>query len=274
MASRVTMLMQVTTTPPNRADASPHTGGWSESFWANANLLSSDPDILVLCQKRANLLPAQASVVGFRLSLYNIVGNRLMPTGSSTGKLQLPGATSRITDVPQMALELSGKSKTSSNSTRFCVRCLPDAQVAHGEYQPDSAFKGLVTQYGNELVNRDWKFIGRDLTKPSIKVQSIAGNVVTLAAPLGVVDNVDWVRFRRVYDDDEAPVKGAYLVTAHAGNTITLAGFPARTMTTPSGTIRIDAIVTCGLKDIEPVRAVVRKVGRPFESYRGRQSKR
>ena len=274
MASRISMLMQVTTNPDNRSDASPHTGGWSESFWAANNLVASDPDILLLCRARANLLPAPASMVGFRLSNYNFVGNKLVPTGSSTSKLQLNGSSSRPTDVPQLSLELAGKSETSANSNRFAVRCIPDAQCKNGEYQPDGGYRGLVTRYTDLIVNHSWKFLGRDLTQPSYNVLSIAGGVVTLSGNPGVVDGTTYVRFRKCVDNAGTPVTGAYLVTAHGDKTVTLAGFPTHALTGPSGTLRIDSVGLFAFGALVPARIVVRKVGRPFESYRGRQSKR
>lgn len=274
MPSRFTMLMQVTTDPQNRGDASPHTGGWSESFWAANVLEAGNPALVTLCRKRANLLPAPASVVGYRIASYTIAGNKVIPTGSSTAKLQIPGSILRNTDVPQMALELSGQALNGPNSTRFSLRCIPDSQVDRGEYQPDPLFKGLLTQYRNELIQQFWKFMGRDLTKPAIRVNAIAGNVVTLGGPWGGVVGTDFVRFNRVYDDLGLPITGAYLVSAANGNAITLAGFDDRTLTKQSGTVRIDAITLQSFATIEPARIVVRKIGRPFESYRGRQSKR
>jgi hypothetical protein len=103
---------------------------------------------------------------------------------------------------------------------------------------------------------------------------SIAANVVTLSAPLGAVVGTDFMRFRRCYDDAGNIIDGAYLVTAAAGNTVTLGGFANRTLTKASGTARIDRIILVPFGTVKPARIVVRKVGRPFESYRGKASKK
>jgi len=274
MPSRFTMLMQITTNPANRDDASPHTGGWSESFWGSNPIVASDPTLITLMQKRAILLPAQGSIVGFRIGNYNITGNRLVPTGSSTGKVLYAGNGLRQSGLPQKSLSMTGVGHGVANCTRFTIRGIPDSQLINGEYQPDAGYKSAVTAFGNELSNAGWKFLGRDLTRVSQSVQAIAGNVVTLGGAIGAVAGTDYLRFRRVYDDDGDPVTGAYLITAIAGNNYTLAGFPARTLTSPSGTARVDAIALVDFFSVTPSRAVVRKIGRPFESYRGRQSKR
>jgi hypothetical protein len=169
---------------------------------------------------------------------------------------------------------MAGTATGQPNSSRFTLRGIPDSQMTRGEYQPDSGYKSLVTQFCNQLSNNAWAFLGRDLSKPSQKVMSIAGNVVTLQGAIGAVAMTDYMRFRRVYDDLGKPVTGSFLIQTIVGNAYTLAGFDGATLTAPSGTARVDAIRLCDFGTVAPSRAVVRKIGRPFASYRGRQSKR
>jgi len=274
MPQRVTFLFQITTTPQNRSDAAPHTGGWSESWWSNTPVDLGGSFVQGLAQGRARLLPAQGSIVGVRSAIYTLSGNKLLPGGSSTGKLQYPGSASRPTDLPQVALEMTGSTAGQPNASRFTLRGMPDEIMVGGEYQPDSAFRGAVTAFCNRLVTAGWSFVGRDLSKPSANILSIAGGVMTLDASIGAAAG-DYVRMRRVYDDDVNPVKGAYRVTlvAGAGTVLTLANMDA-TVSVANGSARVDEIKLFAFSEVSPSRAVVRKVGRPFAGYRGRQSKR
>jgi len=274
MATRITFLFALTTAPANRGDASPHSAGWSESFWSDLTVPIGASGVTALATKRAALLPEQGALIGIRAATYNILGNKIFPTGSSTAKRNLPGGVGRTCDLPQMGLEFSGTATAAVNASRFVCRGMPDAQFTNGEYQPTTDYKPLVTDFCNEVANQGWRFLGRDLSLPAIKVLSIAGNVVTLNAGLGAVVNTDYLRFRRVYDDSGDPVKGSYLIIANAGFAYTLAAFGARNLTNPSGTVRLDKLALLDFATVEPNRAVVRKVGRPSDSYRGRQSKR
>lgn len=274
MPQRLTLLMQIATNPGDRSAASPHIAGWSESWWTITPIDPTADYITSLASKRAALLPAQGSVIGYRLANYTISGNRLLPTGSSTGKLQYPGNPTRPTDLPQVALEMSGSSSGVANTSRFVLRGIPDEMMVGGEYQPSGAFKGSVTVFSNELIMRAWAFLARDLTQPNVKVLSAAGGVLRVEASTGAALN-DYVRFRRVYDDDNVPISGAFRVTnvADGGLTLTLSNF-TRVVTVANGTVRKDLLALQLFRTINPSRAVIKKVGRPFESYRGRQSKR
>lgn len=272
--SRLTLLLQNTTDPQDREAASPHTGGWSESWWANAILPLGASGITALVQKRAALLPKEASVVGKRVGLYNLSGNKLLPQGSATAKVLAPGSGGRPCDLPQVALEMSGTATGAANKSRFVLRCMPDEIMVRGEYQPGSTFKGLVTQFCNEIASQGWGFIGRDLAQPAFRVLAIAAGVVTLDGDAGGVVNTSYLRLNRVFDNNENPVKGAFRITAKAGNNYTLAGLDPAIVAAASGTARIDLVTWLDFATVVPSRAVVKKIGRPFEGYRGRQSNR
>lgn len=227
-----------------------------------------------LASARARLLPANGSIIGFRIANYTIIGNRLKPTGSSTGKFQYSGVPRSEVDLPQVAVEMSGAAVGAANQSRFSLRGVPDSVMTNGEYQPDSEYKRSMTLFCNTLVNDEWGFIGRDLTLPSANVLNVVAGVVTLDGALGLAVG-DFLRFHRVKDDDGKPIQGAYRVTASAngGLTLTVANL-AQTVTEANGTARWDKIALYDFKTVQPSRAVVRKVGRPFETYRGRRSKR
>lgn len=275
MPYRVTLLCQLTTAPTQRADASPHTGGWSESFWRAGAVALSDSVVQDLLTRRARLMPTEASIVGVRIGNYNISANKLVPVGSSTGKVERPGYPGLSCDYPGIGLSFAGSSAGVPNASRFAIRGMPDEEIRNGEYTPDSTYKGAVTQFCNTLTN-GWGFIGRDLSVASQKVMSIAGNVVTLAGLIGAVVPGDNMILNRVTDDDDDPVKGSYYITNVNPVTFayTLSGFPATTLTSAKGTARVDRIAFFAFSAVSPSRAVGRKVGRPFASYRGRASKK
>lgn len=285
---RVTMLFQVTTNPDDPSSAASHSGGWSESMWQNNGTPLLPAVYKKLCQTRATLLPKQATIVGIRQGIYNLVGNKLLPQGTSGAKFLTPGNTAYTTDLPQCSLEVSGLGAGVPNSNRFRLGCLPDEQITNGEYQPTVGYKGLVTTYlrnlspfGNPAMGGPWWFVGRNTFPPSVRVASLVplGGVTLDATLVTLADTTagvgDYIRFHRVYDDSNNPVKGTYLVKAvPAVNTYTLTGIPQQKVSKPSGLCRKDELTPVAYLEVNVSRAVVKKIGRPFQQYRGRASNR
>lgn len=273
MPTRISYLFALTTAPTDREAASAHSAGWSESWWRAGTINSDAPEIRALAQRRAILLPAQGSIIGFRLANYTLSGNKIVPGGTKTGKFQYPGAQAMSTDLPQVALEMSGLTAGGPNTSRFTLRGIPDSQMLFGEFQPNSAFRSQLTRFENTLISDGWGFLGRDLTSPVAQVQSIAAGVLTTNAGMGVAVG-DYVRLLRVFDTSGKSVQGSFRVTAVAGgNQYTLAGIGNGVTVLNSGNARKDLVSIFTFRDVNASRAVVRKVGRPFESYRGRRSK-
>jgi hypothetical protein len=283
MPLKVSMLFQVTTNPPNPQYAIPHTGGWSESFWSPTIAFFTSQVLAAYGNVRANLLPGQASIVGFRQSLYTVAGNKLLPGGVSTLKRLIAGNSQNITDLPQVSLEIAGLAAGAINGNRFRLGAIPDSMMTNGEYQPTPAFAGQVTSYLNLLSGRVTingvnipavGFVGRDLAQPTTAVNAVANGVVTLRQNIGGQVNVDFLRLHRVVDIAGNPLRGSYLITGINGNAYTLQGLPLQVVTKPNGTARLDRIGVFQYAALNVSRAVVKKVGRPFQSYRGRQSNR
>lgn len=273
MPTRYTMLFNLGTTPDIKTEAAPHQGGWSESFWQSGAILPDDQKVKDLLNARRTMLPQQANIIGYRISNYTANGNKFVPTGTNAGKLLLRGSPVLECDIPQMALMFFAKSG-GRNTSKFNIAAIPDDQVAFGEYQPTPGFKTRVTQFCNLLTAGGWGFVGRDLTLGAQRVISIAANVVTMSAlPTGAAVG-EYLIFNHVIDSAKKAVKGSYLITAVSGATVTLAGFTGQTVTAPSGTARVDKPAFIAFTSVEPNRIKVRKVGRPFEPYRGRATKR
>lgn len=276
MPTRITFLFDQTTEPTDRVRASPHSGGWSESWWTSiaGGFTKSTNDLLM--SKRALLLPEAASIIGLRVSDYNLVGNTLVPAGSSTQSNRFPGVIGEPCDLPQVALELSGRAAGFPNGNHLALRGIPDGVMVNGEYQPDGTFRASMAEYLRVVLINGIGFVGRDLAQPRHAVISIGGGLVRVGPGAGFNED-DYVIFNSVRDDAGKTVKGRYLVTAPVappGNSYAVQGLQGRTVSVANGTVRKDIAKFFQYGSLVVSRAVVRKVGRPFESYRGRQSRR
>lgn len=274
MSSKITFIFNMATAPDNLAVSNVHTGGWSESFWQPANVPSTFPAIAQLALKRAALLPKTASIVGVRIGLYTIDGNRLLPNGASTFSQRFPGSPSYDTDLPQVSLMCSGRSLAGANSSKLTLRCIPDEMMVGGEYKPTANFTTALNNFFTELTGgKGWSFLGRILSNDTGRVEAVAGGDLTTDLDLGLAK---YVRFLRVYNTNGDPVTGSFRITGIGGppTVYHLAGLPAGTVVANSGLCRSDAIALLSFNAVSFKRAVVRKIGRPSESYRGRASRR
>lgn len=278
MPVRITLLMQVATDPTDRSTASPHIGGWSESFYFPGTKF---PDISIIQgwgKFRAAMLAGECSVVGYRQQLYTINKNKLLPGGSASGSFLFPGVFVSDLNAPQDSLMMNWILAGQPQTIRTKMPGLPDSQVSSGEYQPTKLFAQAVLSYIQYVTVNQFSGVSRDLTQPDCRVKSFtAGSLTTLSAT-GAVPG-DYIRFRRVKDDNNNPVEGTYLVQTVVNNadstvTYTLFGTPPQTVSRPNGTCRRDVLVNPGIIGGTANRLVIRKVGRPFQQYRGRRSKR
>jgi hypothetical protein len=271
---KISLLIQVTTDPLNRVWATPHSGGWSEGVWSlGLPDFSSGGGAYRWAAARANVLPFESAIVGYRISVYNLASNKLTPAGTSAGKLLFPGTVAYTQGNPQAGLELGWPANAGPNSSRIVLRGLPDEVIVKGEFSGDATFRAAITRMTTALNNIGPGWVGRDLGQPSATVNMIAGTTVTLSQVLGGLAVGDFLRFRKVRADSGAPIKGSFLVTAIVGLTVVLQGYTGGNVTKPNGTARKD-VVTFILGGTPTIgRAVVKKIGRPFESYRGRRSK-
>jgi len=275
--TRVSFLFQMNTEPQNPAAAMSHAAGWSEGWWANLQLPSSHEFLRRYAEKRATLLPSQAAIIGFRLAYYDISGNALLPKGTQTGKFRYVGASTLHCDLPQVALELNASTQGGPNTTRFVLRGMPDDVMKRGEYDPPRAFSTRMNAFMEFLVsasaNLGW--IGRNIGATTVRINSITdAGLVTTDGDAGGTPGVSWLRILRCRDTQGANVSAAYRILTHpTATTYTIAGWEGQTVEA-SGLARIDTVQFFDVNGVKIGRAIVRKVGRPFESYRGRASKR
>jgi hypothetical protein len=276
------MVFSVTTEVVIPTVAAAHSGGWTESLWTGGNSYISIPDQNALITARARLLPKQASIVGIRQGLYTISGNKLLPQGTSGRKTVKAGLDGYNVNLPQDSLELSGTSATTINSNRFRIGCLPDEVVQKGEFAPNTFYTFYLNEYMALLAAgaNAWSFICRKLSNPTARVMSItpglnATATIVVSAPLTPTAGTSYLRLHRVYDNVNEPVKGAFLVTTvNSPTSYVISGYSGGTVVDPSGTTRIDEIILVPYGLVTVSRAVVKKIGRPSSSYRGRASNR
>lgn len=273
MSYRYDMLFQLTTVPTQASKAISHTAGWSESHWRQ-NVLTQDDQILTrMLNARAGMLPKQAAMIGLRIGQFTIAGNRVLPGQTSIRKFLKPGQQGYSCDVPQMALEL-GASTSGVNSSKFSVRGIPDNQVVQGEYAPTDAWDQRLQEYMNALSSQGWQMLGRVLTNETFKINGISASGVCTLAVAPTFANGAQIRVLRCNDTNGAPVNGVYQASQVAGTTFVLNNWPQGVVVVAKGSVRVDAVDNFTLIDVEPSRIVVRKVGRPFEQYRGKRSRR
>jgi len=274
MPQKISFLLAVTTQPTTPGAASPHSGGWSESHWLETPRELSHFSIVDLATFRALSLPRQCSVIGVRGQLYTLSGNRILPGGSATAKLIRPGNVAWTVDVPQAGLEISATFEGRPNGSRFSLRGFPDECVINGEFSPVGNIIANITTFTNSLRSQAWGSIVRDLSQPSSRVLGITNGV------LSVDDLQDWavgqyLILRRCQTAFGTPVKGSFRISAIdvGAKTVTLPALVGTLAAIARGTVRRDQVVWARYAAFGQGRIGVKKIGGPFEKYRGRRSK-
>ena len=109
----------------------------------------------------------------------------------------------------------------------------------------------------------------------SIQASLTAGHVKLQGDP-SIYSINKYVRLLRVRDNDGLPIKGAYQMTSTYvdGSGFDIAVKDDTIRSTTGGFMRLDQIGLFAFTQPTFKRVSVRKVGRPYESYRGRASKR
>lgn len=274
---RQTLLMQVTTDPQNRAVSAPHSGGWSESFYIAGTTPITGKLLNNLATQRANLLASECTIVGYRSQLVTISGNRLLPGGTGGGSLNFPGGGGGNIGGVENSLMVNFTLNGQPTTVRHRLAGLPDIQVVFGEYAGNVPYPNALNVYLGALTDVGAGGIVRDISgNPEARVVSLAGAVLTTQSTTGAAVG-DYIILRRVRDENGDPVTGSYLVSAAAvvGGmfTYTLLNPPGQTVTKPNGTCRRDVLTFASYTGLNVGRLVYRKIGRPFQQYRGRRSR-
>lgn len=244
-------------------------GGWSESWYLDAETVSPDDRFRRVNLARAALLPIGCSIIGQRYQMVEPVGS------SQTGSFVYPGTAGTLADVPQMALFCRVHAVNAINIRPAVLRGIPDARAVRGEYNPSDAYTKAISLYFGELATWGFKFRGRDLSAPQLPLIHILadGSVQTEVAHTYVVG--DMVQVLRAVGADGRKRGGRFQVTAVL-NSFHFSINWNQLFDSTGGRVRKDLgysyydIVTP--VDIRGV--TVKRVGRPFFQYRGRRSNR
>lgn len=272
MPQKVIFKFMVTTRPLVANVASAHSGSWSESHWAGNVVTPDDESVRNIARYRADLLPKEATLIGVTVANYTISKNKLIPGATRSGKFHFPGLSAYTVNVPQDALALRLPITGRINSVRTVLGCAPDEIMESGEYNGNPLFQRAVSLFMTRLRIEAAAFgsIVTDLSLPQARILSIAANVITTDLA-GVAVVGDYVKLKRVTTVTGSIVTGTYLVTAVAGAVYTVQGL--NVTVNLKGSMRKDVVVF-GTYDFGTVdRACTRKIGSPFERYRGRRSK-
>jgi hypothetical protein len=254
-----------------------HLGGWSETCYyvgsdidyVRALLFTNGPWGIELAGARANLLPSSASIIGARIGTWNPKIGR-----SQTLKIARPGQSGFVTDVPQMALQCTVPGLGVTNIRRFALRGIPDGLVAWGELVPGVSTGPAMLTYFASLAN--FYFAGQDFLQPVFAIIGIDANGVmttTAATNFQVGDKVKITGGTQTGTGLFVNLVATVTAVAGGGTQITLQDWLDGACT--GGTVRKYLIILHGMSaaGASVDRVVVRKVGRPFEQYRGRRSK-
>lgn len=272
---KCSIVFDFTTDPTDRATATAHSGGASESYWINDTAENAQAAIRFIAPLRANFLPRETQVIGWRMQSYTISQNRLYAGGASSGSLNLPGSNLWTLSAPQNALMLKMTAADGLNTSVHLLRNLPKEQITNGEYQPENFFFNRVQLFRNGLTGRGFGGVGVDKTVPFNRVVAVTNSTVTLFAPPAGFVVGDFVQVRRLYVAGRFQSIPAALVTNITGNNVTI-----EQDTFMGGPFIVNGSMTKITRiffpyaDGEQSRLVVRKIGRGFSPYHGRQSKR
>jgi hypothetical protein len=290
MAIKVVMLIQLTTDTPvssgNAPAAAPsigyaprvHLAGWSESLWWDSNDVTSLIRALKTGYGRLPPLgPSRAALLG---NSAQVIGARLYAGGAGKGQsiaFSFPGNASSNVNQPQSAILVVAAPTASAVSRRFTLRGVPGSQESAGEFNPSVAYAKAVSDYFQALGN--FSFLANDYTVTQFKILNVSlTGVVTINGAFPTFAINDIVTVKNTLDSGQVRRNYTGQVTAldPTHNMLTLSNptWPWGATTggmiwKPSKVLYLINPANCSV-----TRIVTRKVGRPFEQYRGRRSKR
>lgn len=269
MATRKCTMLFEQSSNAGGASNETRTGGWSESFYSQADPFATVQNgFRTLCTFRARLLPSSARIVGQRYQSID------PPSVAGTTGEVYPGLAGS-NDVPQMALFLRVPAASVPNVRPLTLRGLPDGQVTDGEYVPTSAYVAFLARYLQELAF--WRFKSKDREQAKIGLESIATTgVFTLQSPLtfAVGDRLNVARARNTRGET---LEGTFRVLEVTSTTVGKFALWGDNGAWTGGYVQPDEIIYPLMSDISGnpgAKAVVRKVGRPLSGYRGRSTRR
>lgn len=265
------LLLEVVTVGPGHSNINPRDAGWSEAFWLDQDIEQAKVKLGDLAVARAGMLPVSGHCVGYRIT-------PAINAGQAYSKaFSFPGGSHERCDMPQMALAIRMTTAAGINRTIRCAG-LPDDVVKGGEYSPTTFFQVQVAEFV-KLLKLGFGTYGVNRTNALKSISGITvGGLVTTVEPHGYVANEE-VRFFRTRDIYGQTIRGNWkVIEPIAASTFTL-----RNYNTPgtriygavhTGKVRKITPTFSGFTDSTRFRSTTRKVGAPFDRFRGKASKR
>lgn len=267
--TKLTMMFQLQTQLNSKAIGG-RVAGWSESWYYPGEVsqaIAAAVGTRGLCQLRANMLPRTGAIVAQR---YQVVDS--VPPGPSTTRyVNFPGGSFE-TDIPNVAILVNVPGQGVRNVKKLILRGIPDQFMIDGEYTPDSVFEPITFKFFAALAA--WRFRGQDFNAAQKAI-----NFISSTGDVNMVDNVTFTNGQKVtISGNSDPLTGRKIKTSTwtvlnpSGKVFTARGWK-QANSTDGGQARLvsPAFFQPVITDIEVERATVRKVGRPFDLYRGRR---
>lgn len=272
VATKVTLLFNAVT--KDSTGNVQRSAGFSESYYST--LAIDNPTLKTnwnnLAIARANLMPANVSIIGSRYQNVDPVG------ASRQYDNVYPPTSTQQNDLPAIALQWTVRSLGSPNQRSLILRGIPDARVVNGEYAPVAAYNTALINFFTEL-RANWSFRAIDRTVLPVKIVQIVAGLMTCVSPHGLLpgDVVNIMSTKvgtdRVVTSYEAGVMAPFTATTA---TLFLAGRGENIPDSVFGRARKVNITypffSITNEEIVTPTAITRKVGAPFKKFRGRRT--
>lgn len=245
-----------------------HAFGFSEHVWLNTDDLVA---IRTYCQlqyapTRSSLLPANVTIIGATAYILGTGRGIDIPLGY-TGQ-------QGTQDQVNVGILCESRNPSAVNQRRWWVHCLPDEMVTSGEFRPTGAQALQVSLYFAAMGVGYW--LGQTRSNLMDIVNISATGLVSLGVnhPYAVGQ---FLRINRTLTETGKRFGGLFQVATSGplASQFTLASWTAGE--TLGGQIFQESFSLKSLAEGDGpyvVRAGTKRVGRPFDLYRGRQSAR
>lgn len=271
-ATKVTLLFHAVTR--DSAGGAQRLAGFSESYYSTLNI--DDPQLKInwnaLAIARANLMPANVSIIGSRYQQVDPVG------GSRQYDNVYPTTSTLQNDLPGVSLQWTVRSATGPNQRALILRGMPDIRIINGEYAPAANFAAALNAFFAELTAK-WQFRAIDRTILPVQIVSIVGGVLTTAGAHGLVANAPAMIMSTLVGTDRVKKSfDAFVLNPITANTAVLAptGRDFAINDSVRGRVRRLSVYypffsITGQEILTPT-AIHRKAGAPFKKFRGRRT--
>jgi len=242
--------------------------GWSETWYLDASETAVVSKADTLNKRRSGFLTRAASITNTRIQ---IIGGR-----SRLLRTAYPGVLGADQDIPQMALSAVCAGQGVNNVKNFQLRGIPDGNVDGGEFQPTQGFQNAFAAFGSALVNEGFRFRAIDLSSAQVSIVGVTAlGVFRLGGPL-VFDVGSFIQILRAKNTNGVSVAGTYFVSAKVdAQNGTFLNWTGGTVEL-KGKARVKSYIypLVAANTLEALQISTRKVGRPFNLYHGRATRR